>query len=75
MEEGKELYKYNPSKKVLTSVSLHLPECHITRDSIKVGSSVFIGNAVSGAPVGLIVTSEGVGMGASMPPGLAKLVI
>lgn len=72
---GVELYLYERSKHRLSSSVLNLPDCEVTRDSIKIGGSLFSGNVVAGFGVGLAVSEEGVVMGAPMPPNLAELVI
>ena|SRR5437667_12907187 len=75
LKDGKELYSYNSEEKQLTSISLGLPECQITSEQIRVGSSQFSGNVISGFGVGIVVTRRGIKMGAALPAGLAKLVV
>jgi hypothetical protein len=70
-----ELYSYNPGKKTITALSLNLPECEINNSNIRVGTNMFSGNMVSGFGVGIIVDERGLGMGAPLPDGLAKLVV
>jgi len=73
--DGVELYSFDPVNKIITGLELKLPECQISSTSIRVGSNVFSGNTVVGAGVGIIVDENGIGMGAPLPEGLAKLVI
>ena len=75
LKDGEALYNYNPSEKILRSISLGLPECEIREFEIRIGGGTFSGNIVSGYGVGIVVTKEGIGMGAPLPKGLAKLVI
>ena len=75
LKEGTELYTYNAVDKVLTSITLDLPQCEIGETGIRIGGSTFSGNVISGVPVGIAVTPKGIGMGAPLPPGLAKLVV
>lgn len=74
-KNGMGLYKYNPSDKLITGITLNLPECKITPSEIRVGSSIFSGNMVVGYGIGIFVTENGMGMGAPLPPNLAKLVV
>jgi hypothetical protein len=75
LSDGTELYSYNPREKVLTSISLGLPECQISPSATRVGTNQFIGNVISGVGVGIAVTRDGIALGAPVPPKLAKLVI
>ena len=75
LENGKELYNYNPESKVLRSISLSLPECEIGPWQIRVGTNTFSGNMVSGYGVGIAVSEQGIGMGVPLPKNLAKLVV
>jgi len=75
LENGTALYNYNPTDKTLSGLGVKLPECQILPNNIRVGESVFAGNIVSGFGVGILVNEDGFGMGAPLPPGLAKLVV
>lgn len=59
----------------MTGLSLKLPECEIQRTGIRVGCNMFSGNMVMGFGVGIVVDERGIGMGAPLPEGLAKLVV
>lgn len=74
LKDGEDLYSYNPTEKQLTSISLGLPDCQITANSTRVGSSEFSGNLISGFGVGIAVTPNGLAIGAPLPRGLARLV-
>ena len=67
-ENGVALYHYEPAGKWLQSLSLDLPDCEVTPLGIRVGESIFSNNYIN-------VSSEGIGIEASLPPGLAKLVV
>ena len=43
---GKELYSFDPVKRIITALSLSLPECEIRKDGIRVGSNFFSANTV-----------------------------
>jgi len=75
IKNGESLYNYNPDEKVLTGILLKLPECEIKDWRIRVGTNIFSGNVISGSGVGIIVTEKGIGMGAPLPKGLAKLLV
>jgi len=75
MDNSVELYNYNPNEHLLRSISLNLPDVQITPTATRVGSNVFSGNIVSGFGVGLIVKEDSMGMGAPLPPALAKLLV
>ncbi|MFN0074556.1 MAG: hypothetical protein ACKVVP_24000 [Chloroflexota bacterium] len=70
-----DLYSYNPTEKLLVSVSLNLPDCQITQLGTRVGSSVFSGNFISGTGVGIAVSDSGIAMGAPLPSKLATFVV
>ena len=70
-----ELYSYDPNQRVITGLSIKLPECRIESNGIKVGTNSFSGNMIVGYGVGIIVDERGIGMGAPLPEGLAKLTI
>ena len=72
---GQELYSFAPENRVITGISLNLPECEIRSNGIRIGNSVLSGNAVVGFGVGIAVNEQGFGMGAPLPAGLAKLVV
>ena len=75
MRLGKDIYSFNPHSRTITGLSLMLPEIEIGGDSIRIGSNMFSGNMVSGFGVGIVVDERGIGMGAPLPEGLAKLVV
>jgi len=72
---GKELYRYDPAKKTLSSIGLGLPECEIGRWQIRVGSNIFSGNTIAGFDVGIAIKEDGIAVGAPLPSGLARLVV
>jgi hypothetical protein len=73
--DGQELYSFDPKRRTITGLSLKLPECEIQSTGIRVGSNMFSGNTVIGFGVGIVVDERGIGMGAPLPEGLAKLVV
>ncbi|HUU41209.1 MAG TPA: hypothetical protein VMW42_09720 [Desulfatiglandales bacterium] len=75
LDQGSPLYIYSPSEKSLRSKKLGLPDCQISPEAIRVGTSIFSGNVVGGSGVGIIVTTSGIGMGAPLPKTLAELII
>ena len=72
---GKGVYSFDPNKKIITSISLNLPECELNKSYTRIGSSTVSGSSVSAFGVGIIVDENGMGIGAPLPEGLAKLVI
>ena len=74
-DAGEPCYTYSPVTRTLVGISVNLPPCQIGDTEIRVGSSVFSGNTVSGFGVGLVISEQGMGMGAPVPPGLAKLIV
>ncbi|OLC43858.1 MAG: hypothetical protein AUH75_02170 [Gemmatimonadetes bacterium 13_1_40CM_4_65_7] len=74
-DRGRELYSYNPRDNVLSSISLGLPECQVTKSVMRIGGNTFSGNRVVGSAVGIAVTETSVSIGAPLPPGLAKLAL
>ncbi len=74
IRSDEEVYSFNPESRTITGLSLKLPEIEIGQDAIKIGSNVFSGNVVSGSSVGIVVDERGIGMGAPLPEGLARLV-
>ena len=75
LREGKPAYSYIADSKILRSSSGDLPEVEIGEDALRIGTNLFQSNMVVGSPVGLVVSSEGIGLGAPLPPGLADLVV
>lgn len=73
--DGQEIYSFDPGRRIITGLSLNLPECEIQKSGIRVGSNMFSGNMVVGFGVGIVVDEHGIGMGAPLPEGLAKLVV
>lgn len=74
LSETVDLYSYHKKEKMLTSITLGLPDCKVCPGEIRVGSSVFSGGTVIGFGVGIAVSKNAVAMGASLPKGLADLV-
>ncbi len=72
--DGQELYSFDPDRRIITGLSLNLPECEIQRSGIRVGSNVFSENRVVGLGVGIVVDERGIGMGTPLPERLARLV-
>lgn len=70
-----ELYVFYPEKNIISGLALKLPECEINDNEIRVGTSKFTGNTFYGFGVGIIVSENGVGMGAPLPEKLSKLVV
>lgn len=66
------LYGYNPDEKILSDISLGLPDCQISRSQIRVGSNVFSDNTIAGAGVGILVAKDHISLGAPIPPNLAR---
>jgi hypothetical protein len=75
LQHGRELYGYDPTQKLLTSIALGLPEVQISENLTRVGTNQFSRNRVSGHGVGIAVDPESISVGAPIPKGLAKLVI
>lgn len=76
MKDEKDLYSFDSKKHIITATSLNLPECEIQNNAIRVGTNIFSGNMVMGSGVGIFVDEQGgMGMGAPLPEGLAKLVV
>lgn len=70
---GVPLYSYGPKDKLLTAISLRLPQCSITPDGTRVGTNYFAQNLIIGAAVAIAVTEDSTAIGAPMPEGLSKL--
>ncbi|GAG31109.1 unnamed protein product [marine sediment metagenome] len=73
--DGQELYSYDPGRRIITGFSIKLPECEIQSTGIRIGTNMFSGNIIIGSGVGIVVDERGIGMGAPLPEGLAKLVV
>lgn len=73
--DGQELYSFDPRKRIITGLSLKLPECEIQSTGIRVGDSFFVGNVFVGFGVGIVVDERGIAMGGPLPEGLARLVV
>jgi hypothetical protein len=71
----KALYNYSSVDKTLRSASLNLPQIVISPGSIMVGTNTFSNNTIIGSEVGLLISERGIGIGASLPYNLARLVI
>ena len=61
--KGQELYSFDPEKRIITGLSLKLPECKIEDNGIRIGTNFFSGNTVIGSGVGMVVDERGIGMG------------
>lgn len=75
LQNGVELYSYNPREKTLSSLSLLLPEVQISATGTRIGTNEFSGNVVSGSGVGIAVSKDGISFGAPLPAKLAKLTL
>jgi hypothetical protein len=75
LQNGVELYAYNPREKTLSSLSLGLPEVQISATGTRIGTNSFSGSVVTGYGVGISVSREGISLGAPLPPKLAKLTL
>jgi len=75
LKNGVPLYLYDPAEKRLESLSLGLPDCQVTPSAIRIGNNEFSGNSFVGFGVGLAVSTEGISVGAPLPPGLAHLTL
>lgn len=75
MYKGQSVYRYNPSEKILSMIGSRIIECQISGSQIRVGSNTFSGNVFSGFAVGMIVSEDGISIGAPLPPKLARLII
>lgn len=73
--DGQELYGFDPDRRLITGLSLKLPECEIKSTGIRVGNNMFSGNTFIGFGIGIVINEQGIGMGAPLPQGLAKLVV
>lgn len=75
-ETQDELYSFSPPAKRFTAAAvLKLPPIEITPNGIRVGTTFFAGNSVSGFGVGIVVDEHGIAMGAPLPAGLARLTL
>ncbi|MBW7875348.1 MAG: hypothetical protein H3C47_05110 [Candidatus Cloacimonetes bacterium] len=72
-DHGKCLYYFYAKPCTIVGEHIKLPTCQIDLDMIKVGRSLFSNNVVHGFGVGILVSESGLVLGASLPPGLAKL--
>jgi hypothetical protein len=76
LQDGVELYTYNPREKTLSSLSLGLPEVEISATGTRIGSNWFSGNVVEGYGVGVAVGKDGsISLGAPLPARLARLTL
>jgi hypothetical protein len=69
---GSVLYMFQTEPARLHGVNLDLPDIVIDKSRITVGTNVFESNFISGAQVGLAITSSGMGMGAPLPENLRR---
>lgn len=75
-QSGEDLYSYVPATKTLTPIALKLLPVQIQASGTLVGTNFFSGNVISGYGVGIYVREGGgIGVGAPLPPGLAKLMV
>ena len=72
---GNAIYSFDPNKKIITSISLNLPECELNQSYTRIGSNRISECSISAFGVGIVVDEQGMGIGAPLPEGLAKLVI
>lgn len=72
---GNDIYSFDPNKKIITSISLNLPECELNKSHTRIGSNIISGCSISGFGIGIVVDEQGMGIGAPLPEGLARLVI
>lgn len=76
MRGAGDLYLFDATRHRITPLGLDLPECEISTDEIRIGSSILRRNAVRGFGVGVLVTpGGGLALGAPLPPGLAPLEV
>ncbi len=75
IKDGEVLYSFDPGRRIITGLSLKLPECEVQSTGIRVGTNMISGNRFVGLGVGIVVGERGIGMGAPLPEGLAKLVV
>lgn len=76
IKDNQDIYSFDSQSKIITGISLNLPECEIKSTSIRIGTNVFSGNTVVGYGVGIFVDEQGgMSMGAPFPKGLAKLAL
>ncbi len=54
---------------------LGLPDCEVLEGGIRVVGTSLVGNVISGVGVGIAVTENGLAVGASLPHGLAELIV
>ena len=72
---GNDVYSFDPNKKIITSISLNLPECELNVSHTRIGSNIISGCSVSGFGVGIVVNEQGMSIGAPLPEGLATLIV
>ena len=75
IENEIEFYIFYPEKNTISGLAVKLPECEINDNEIRVGTNYFSGNMFYGFGVGIIVSENGIGMGAPLPEKLAKLIV
>jgi hypothetical protein len=73
LQDGVELYTYNPREKTLSGSNLELPEVQISAAGTRIGTNWFSGNVVEGSGVGIAITRDGFAVGAPLPAKLARL--
>lgn len=72
-KEGKPLYSYDPTRKVLRGITLSLPECEVAPTEIRVGNNHITGNTIEEAAVGIAITENSINMRVPLPEGLTPL--
>jgi len=72
---GQELYSFDQERRIIKGLSQKLPECEIQGSGIRIGNNILSGNKLIGFGVGVAVYEQRIVMGASLPEGLAKLVV
>ena len=60
LQDGRELYSYNPKEKLLSSITLDLPDVQISDEVTRIGTNSFSRNRISGYGVGIAVRSDGI---------------
>ena len=72
--DGKPLYHYDPSQKMLSGIDIHLPNCQIGSHFVRVGANTFGSNSVTGFGIGIVVTQTATWIGGAIPQELRPLV-
>lgn len=77
LKDGRAVYRYNPSEKIISDIATNLPECQIGTYETRIGTNVFRNIAIEDMGVGFQIDENGgIGVGVSrLPAGLAELVV